>query len=275
MFQRIELKGLKNSERFGYAAEVPFFKGIRKVDFKPGLNVLFGPNGSGKSTLLRMLGDTMVATQGGITAITEASIHDTVNFNIGKRRTEGMKDKIGLSVIHDGQPVIFCDPRKAVGLDGGAFDDDFFAEGIAEVTTRRGLSHGQVSQSRMQAALAVLAGKARPKPEIIEVMKKDHVNDVWGSAIDLVKARLEPRCEKGQFTVLLDEPEANFSLQWQAKLWELIASPAVAERCQVIVASHSPFVLGIKHANYIDMVPNYSGDMLALLSKHFASRQAA
>ena len=164
MFSHIDLKGLASSTQFGYAAGVPFFKDKKKIAFKPGLNILVGPNGSGKSTVLRMLAESTCSFQGGVSAITEHAISQGVDMMAGLRLNGGAgkhKDKLGLKVHHDGQPVVFSDPRQAVGLDSGAFDDDFFEQGLAEVTAGRRQSHGQLALSRTSMALSVLEDKKR------------------------------------------------------------------------------------------------------------------
>lgn len=268
MFTKIDFKGLRQSGKFGYAADVPFFKKLRTLEFKPGLNILYGPNGSGKSTVLRILGDTMCATQGGVSAITEAAIRETIDLGPSQAKA---KDRIGLAVAHDGQPVLFCDPRQTAGLAGGGFDNDFFAQGVTEVTTRRRLSHGQATASRLDAVIAVLDGRAKMPDTPRSSMSKKGVNDLWGHAIELLAKRMAGSEPKGQITVLLDEPEANFSLTWQGRLWELLAQPEVAERLQIIVASHSPFALGLAHANYIDFLSGYRQDLQQRLTKHFTS----
>lgn len=279
MFERIELTGLKDSPLFGYAYELAFFKKKRKVDFKPGLNILFGPNGCGKSTVLNILGTTMCAVQGGLSSVTEDVVHKTVDMAIGLRRAgqaAPMLDKIGLKVVHDGQGVLYVDPRKATGLTGGHFDNDFMAAGVRELTEMRTLSHGQASYSRTNAAVGVLLGKLLPPGEVRQVVKKANVNSVWVRALEVLETRMAASIPTGQFTVLLDEPESNFSLRWQGQLWALLARPDVAQRLQVIVASHSPFALGIPHANYIDMgEPNYRDEVEGLLRAKFGATEAA
>lgn len=52
---------------------------------------------------------------------------------------------------------------------------------------------------------------------------------------------------------LLDEPENSLSAKWQVKLAELIAGMARFERCQFVIATHSPFILGIHGAKIYDL----------------------
>lgn len=275
MYASIDFKSLKGSPLFGYAADVPFFQKRKTLAFKPGLNILFGPNGCGKSTVLNILGQTMCATQGGLSSVTEDVVYRTVDMlgalpHPKTRARRAMSDKIGLSVAHDGQPVLFCDPRQTVGLSGGAFDDDFFKEGVVEATGHNGASHGQRSLARANAVLGVLAGKLQFPTEVNRRITKKSVNSVWGTALDVVDARMQPSIERGQQTILLDEPEANLSLLMQAELWRLLAHPDVAENFQVIVASHSPFALGISHAHYIEFQPEYVDKTLGALRERFS-----
>lgn len=276
MFESIDLSQLKKSLRFGYAEQVPFFKSRKTLAFKPGLNVLFGPNGCGKSTVLNILGQTMAATQGGISAVTENLVHDTVDMLgalsvRGKPRKKEMADKIGVPVAHDGQPVLYCDPRQTVGITGGAFDDDFFERGLDEAVNRSRASHGERAYSRASLALSVLSGKTAFPKDVVHKISKKTVNDMWGQALDVVYDRMQGSIEKGQPTVLLDEPESNYSLLWQAGLWKLLAQPSVAERFQVIVASHSPFALNIPGAHYIEFEKGYMPAIQAALQERFCA----
>lgn len=276
MFARISFTGLAKSPLFGYAKELPFFKKRRHLDFKPGLNLLVGPNGSGKSTVLKILGETLCATQGGVSTVTEGTVHQTVDMSAAMRgqreKVEGISpgDKIRLKVDHDGQPVIFFDPRQAVGLTGGAFDDDFFSMGMSEIMASKRASHGQLSAHRGDQALAVLLGKAPFPEKINRRMTPDRVNDVWKCALEVIEARLAASIDLGQPTLLLDEPEANYSLVWQARLWTLLSRPDLASKFQIIVATHSAFALGIDHANYIEVVPGFREEAESALRARFS-----
>lgn len=279
MFDSIVFKGLSQSALFGYAKDVAFFKGRKVLKFKPGLNVLFGPNGCGKSTVLNILAQSLAAAQGGVSTVTQDHISSTVDMFAALRQRDGvkgeMKDKIGLEVRHDGQPVVYSDPRKTVGLVGGSFDDDFMERGLAEAMGSARRSHGQLSLSRTDSALAVLMGKSASPTSIPYTMNKKHVNDQWVQAIEIVEKRLQANTERGQPSVLLDEPEANFSLVWQSRLWTLLRRPEVAQKHQVIVASHSPFALGLPDAHYIEFEPGYMADALSALRAQFEATGAS
>ena len=52
---------------------------------------------------------------------------------------------------------------------------------------------------------------------------------------------------------LLDEPEDSLSAKWQVKLAALLEGMARFEKCQFVIATHSPFLLGIQGAKIYDL----------------------
>lgn len=66
------------------------------------------------------------------------------------------KQMKGIQVFHDGQPTMYNNPRKAVGLFGGMarFDDDFFNEGVMEAQLKE--STGYTTMVRLQKILNIL-----------------------------------------------------------------------------------------------------------------------
>jgi ABC-type sulfate/molybdate transport systems ATPase subunit len=70
----------------------------------------------------------------------------------------------------------------------------------------------------------------------------------------------------GPHTILLDEPEKALSLEKQLELFQTLAK--LSEHFQVIMVSHSPFILFQKGANFIDMTPNFAADNKKLIKKY-------
>ena len=263
-----------------WVEQLDYFKRNPETTFKPGLNILFGGNGSGKSTVLQLLAQSLAAAQGGTSVVTSSWMHDLFGFGSDEV-------KLPCQVVHDGQPVMFFDARAKEGLIGGAFDDDFFSLGIAN-TMAKG-STGQLGLRRLDRLLRVLiadikgpqeaeppaeekpkrrgkkndAAKAAPKaqdgfPEAIEWrVNRKSVNDTWKARLDQVEALFAPKREVGPRTFIFDEPESGFSLPWQAGLWANVFSKVDPAKHQVIIATHSPFALGIPGAHYIEMSPGY------------------
>lgn len=239
MFTEIDFSDIGASDNFKYAAGLDFFKNQHKIQFQPGLNIIFAPNGTGKSTILKMMAQMTACEQGGVSTITEAWVRDVSRGN--KSHLEGIKAQ------HDGQAVMYANPRQAVGLIGGmaAFDDDFFTEGFAETQLKE--STGMTTLARMTKILGVLNGKT-PMPD--KIMQKN------GELNDVTKEMLKASIAKGQQTILLDEPESGLALHVQSNLWMMMERGAQTHNLQIIVATHSPFALATL-ANYIELQPGY------------------
>lgn len=296
------LKSSASSETcsFPWAAEIDFFKRTKKVEFKPGLNILFGGNGSGKSTLLQMIGMSLAAVQGGRSCVTSTWLSE-VFVGLGSQNP-GIPGKL----MHDGQPIMYFDARAKEGLLGGGFDDDFFDMGL-ENSLRRG-STGQLGLTRLDRMLSVLREGQEPEPEKskepaqkksgtptttkglsrdrkrtprksknvgfpqeIEFKVSRSVNSYWEPRLRLVDEMMAAKIPKGPRTMLFDEPESGFSFDWQDRLWRGVFERVDAAKFQVIIATHSPFALAIPGANYIEMEPGYL-DQSEKSLRHLAER---
>lgn len=250
--QSEETKEISNekyqSNQFRYAREIPFLKDIKQIEFKQGINILFGQNGSGKSTILSMLAAYLAAEQGGKSCVTQSWISDYFMNN----------QAFDYHLIHDGNPILYGNPRNQVGIIGGQLDDDFILSGIMNAQMKR--STGETSCLRLTDAIKVII-KKEAHPETIEwKIKKNNVNDRWAERLEKAEKQLGRHHEftgGTSNTVLLDEPESGYSITWQKTFWDNIIKPIDTEQFQVIIATHSIFSLNIPGANYIEMEPGY------------------
>lgn len=241
--------------------KIGVFKDTPTINFKPGLNVLMGPNGCGKSSVLSALAMALAAHQGGESTVTNYWLS-----SIMEPMASGTS--LGFTVAHDGHPVLYADSRATPGLIGGQFDDDFFDQGLRETTTKG--STGERGLSRLNGLLALLMGKA-PGPTVAKFPEaiawktpRTGISKSQKARITTAEELLAPTIAAGPKTILLDEPESGFSLTWQNGIWSNILDNIDPAKFQVIVATHSPFALGLKNANYIEMTPGFKAEMVAL-----------
>lgn len=219
----------------------------RTFEFKPGLNILWGANGVGKSTVITLLARMFHCEQSGQPVMTRTSTAALTDYDAVAAATAGVE------TVHDGQGVRYFNPEKQVGVDGGAFDDDFTAEGIIN-TMFRG-SAGQTTMFRFDALLnEIVAGVV---PTLERRVNAGRVNNLWQTRVAAVDRALVGTAPAGPPTVLLDEPDRSCDLQTQRWIWQFLR--AYAADVQFIVASHTVFALRIPDANYIELVPGALG----------------
>lgn len=247
MISEIQFASPEKSKEFSYAADVAFFKANKSVSLKPGLNILFGPNGCGKSTILRMAALTLAAEQGGVSTLTRTWFNDLFSY-------EGKSHLDGISVAHDGQPIMYGNPRNAIGLYGGgaAFDDDFMSEGLANLMSKD--STGYTTMKRLGRMVAVTQGDASFPAKV-----DNRIGTTGSPTLLAALALLKGTIPKGPPTLIFDEPESGLAIPAQSNLFNLLFKASQDNKFQIIIATHSAFALGLPGANYIEMAPDYIG----------------
>jgi predicted ATPase len=255
MITELQLADLSHSSMFAYAADVVFIKKSKGLAFQPGLNILFGPNGCGKSTLLRMLAIATASEQGGVSTVTNDWINAVAVKEVRNGSASGALE--GITVLHDGQPVMYGNPRNTVGLicGGAAFDHDFTSEGLANIQSKA--STGYTTMNRLGRMLAVCQREHPFPTEIDRRVKKAGPRD-WNFATSTSAEKLlVPSIPKGQQTLIFDEPESGLGIPAQRNVFNLLHSAARNHGFQIIVATHSVFALGLPGVNYIEMQDDY------------------
>lgn len=278
-------QGKRISKKYAHAHDIPFLLANTTIDFQPGINIIFGPNGSGKSTIIDLCAGLLLAKQAGRTVVTREAITD-IHGMLGDELPPAM-------IAHDGKPILHVDPRRAVGLKHGHFDDDFLIEAICSLRNDD-RSSGQLSSLRIAGAVEIImrdgqrkktaksdretsiSSSKRKKPPASKQFSRESSQEAaaafpddveWKIAKDngafsvkrakLAEALLAPTIGAGQRTILMDEPEAGFSLVWQAGFWQNVMSSKQAAGFQIIVSSHSPFALNVPGAHYIETESGY------------------
>lgn len=244
---------------FQHLEQLEFFKTNRNIQFKKGINLLLAQNGKGKSTLLNILSTGLAAKQGGFSKVTDSWI--------GQVHPYFDKDKSFMSnfnIIHDGQGIIYQNPRDSFGLMSGYFDDDFFQEGLRNTLSKS--STGLTTLERLGLLFNLFENK-----EFKSEIGKRKLSEKHKDIVSLLSGQIE----KGQKTVLLDEPESGLSLQYQYNLFSFINKKAKELDLQIIISTHSPCLFVFEDANIIELSEGYlSGleETMTILNLHLKAR---
>ena len=224
-----------------WSKNLPFFQknAGKEIEFKPGVNIIVGPNGSGKSTILKTIAMVLHAYQGGVQMVTESSMREIKEF-MGKTCRHGVVPD------HDGSPLIYADPSKAVGLIGGSFDDDFLMQGIQN-TVNRG-SAGQTVMMRLNPAIKAIMGGVFP-----EVDWKIHESRVMPEVKELLAGTGDKVCP----TIIFDEPVDSLDFLNEFLFWGFIKRAVDKAGVQIIMASHSLMTLTMTTPHFIETEDGY------------------
>ena len=232
-----------------WAKDIEFFQKNKSLEFKPGINIIYGRNGSGKSTLLTCMAKMLHCFQGGRSAVSQNSIHEL--FPISRLVFDKtVKNPIldGVEIIFDGTSVRYFSPLKNYGMTYGEMDQDFIKLFAASLNAKQ-LSACQQTIFWFNQILSEKLDK-----NIEYLMNKNSVNDIWVKQIEACEKYLKGKIPQGQPTTLIDEGEKGLDLVNAKQFWDMVAK---TNKAQLILASHSPFCLSIKNANYIEMNEGY------------------
>lgn len=218
---------------------VPWLKDTARLEFEPGLNILFGPNGSGKSTVLTLMARALCCEQGDRQVVTR-----TAYYNLRKTLLD-QQLLLGVIPVHDGSPTMHFSPEKRVGRIAGTLDDDFFMEGLSRSFDEKG-SQGQITLTRIDKHMACLLSGSVPEIE-------------WRITSEAPELRefLNGSFPRQRPTLLLDEPTRSLSIPYDFGFFEKLSEVALSTNVQIILATHSPAALFLDRAYYIETESGY------------------
>lgn len=214
---------------------------LRQIDFEP-VTILYGGNGTGKSTVLNIISEKLGLPR------------DTV-FN----KSNFFPDYLALCAVHTNGTI----PKSSRMITS----DDVFDYMLNIRTLNEGLDNRreqifeeylETKYSRFQMkSMAdyeqlrkVNSARSRTQSRFVRENMMDNVREYSnGESAFLYFA--EKIGENGLF--LLDEPENSLSPEKQQELVQFLEDSVRFFGCQLVISTHSPFVLSMKSAKIYDL----------------------
>lgn len=228
--------------------------GNKVFNFTENLNVLFGPNGCGKSTLLKILKSYSGIQKAGWSQISQKSILPARELSHFPHIYHIFSP--GESYAHvewDGTPSFYNE--------GDVKDDVFGMFFNNAAMSNDGLTTG----NEMLETLALKPSSGQYRLQKLNKILNMIDNPPTLSGFTVESQYIASLPKTGRVTLLFDEPERALSLPKQMELFRLLVD--ISKEKQVIIATHSPFVLLGIEANIIDLEEGYSQQCLDIFKQ--------
>ena len=227
----------------GFATQLPGFYPGRTFEFGEGVHALFGSNGSGKSSVLKMIKAYSAVEKGGwsrIGDIVALGVTHQNQFPYAYRTySPGQSDCV---VDWDGSPSFYNDGDVKIDQWAWFSNNSILSEDgmTTEEEQMQFLIDKPSSGQYRMTKLNKLLNLAENPPDLTKYVSGHPAQTAESNYIRTL-------LRNGKPTLILDEPERALSLPKQLELFKLLVS--LTDRYQIIIATHSPFVLyepGIK-----------------------------
>lgn len=237
-------------DNYSYPTAYPFgifeLMDLTYIKMNP-VTIFYGGNGSGKSTLLRIIADKC--------GLKHRTIVDkTEHYKVFLKLCEPSYDEeYGKNIVPANSKIITSEDimdnilqLRILNKDIGNIRDNVeqeYSEKKYEPNRLESLSEFDEFKKRNRMKRL---SKTKYLNETGGIRKREHSNGE--NVMQYFENELEP-----DKVYLLDEPEVSLSPAYQIKLSEKIIQMSRYLGCQFIIATHSPFILGIKNAIIYDM----------------------
>lgn len=193
------------------------------------ITILYGGNGSGKTTLLNLITEKLRLSR---TAIFNRSPFwdkyvELCNYEQDDSREASMALQNGLIITSDDVFKYMLENRK-INLE----TDDEREQLLKDFYKNHNSSMGNIASRYVKSKLK----KTDEERSNGETAFRYFVDSVKDNSL-----------------ILLDEPENSLSAQWQMELSNFLRGAVRAFNCQLIISTHSPFILSMQGARIYDL----------------------
>lgn len=238
----------------GFVTELPAFQNNRILEFTPNLNVLYGNNADGKSTILKILKAYCGIEKGGWSRISsELSLGAQSKSHFPWVYRAYSPGQCDAKVLWDGKPSFYNDGDIKIDQWAWFTHKDILSEDgmTSEQEQMQFLMDKPSSGQYRMKKLNKLFNMLQSPPDLTQYVS-NHPTQMAES--DYIKTL--PR--NGKVTLLLDEPERALSIPKQVELFKLLEEKS--KEYQIIIATHSPFVLFDIDCRMFDLKPGYANE---------------
>lgn len=248
------IKGVKLHN--GFVTELPAFKENRILEFSDKLSVLFGKNASGKSTILKILKAYCGIEKGGWSRISsELALGAQVESHFPYVYRAYSPGQCDATVLWDGVPSFYNDgdikidqwawfTHKSILSEDGMTSEEEQMQFMIDKP-----SSGQYRMSKLNKLFNMLQNP----PDLTQYVSSHPAQIAESNYIKKL-----PR--NGKVTLLLDEPERALSVPKQLELFQLLEK--MSNDYQIIIATHSPFVLFNVECKLFDLEEGYANQCI-------------
>jgi len=218
---------------------------LEKIDFKEPITILYGGNGSGKSTALNVIAEKL--------EIQRDSVFNKSNFlpNFLKMCIVDIEKKIPKSSRIITSDDVFDYMLNIRNLNEGI---DNRREEIFEEYLEAKFSQFQMrSMEDYDQLKKVTEARRRTQSKFVRNELMDNIRE-YSNGESAFQYFTEKIGENGLF--ILDEPENSLSPKRQIELAKFIEESARFFNCQIIMSTHSPFLLATKGARIYNLDEN-------------------